>query len=100
MNAKDRITELEDLVGHYQFERRVVDEEVLLLAQSERRAYAIERDLERQMDRMRKLNAFTLSTSRARSPKAVVQAWVALIRDVYPVPMVVGVAFDDGKAEV
>ncbi|MFT6820026.1 MAG: signal transduction histidine kinase, partial [Myxococcota bacterium] len=54
----------------------------------------------RQMDRMRKLNAFTLSTSRARSPKAVVQAWVALIRDVYPVPMVVGVAFDDGKAEV
>jgi signal transduction histidine kinase len=78
----------------------MVDEEVQLLIQAERRAYAIERDLERQMDRMHKLNAFTLSTARARSPKAVVQAWVQLIRDVYPVPMVVGIAFDEGIADV
>ena len=100
MSPADRIAELEERLERCRSERRIVDEEVQLLVQAERRGYAMERDLERQMDRMRKLNAFTLSTARARSAGAVVRAWVALIRDVYPVPMVVGVVFDDGQAEV
>ncbi len=100
MDPMARIAELEALIAQHEADRRMVEDGAELLAESERRAEALERDLESQMNRMRKLNAFTLSTSRARSPKAVIQAWVALICDVYNIPMVLGIAFDEGKAEV
>ena len=90
-SADQRIRELEDEVERLREQQRELDDEVGILVQAERHFFEVERNLERQMARMARLNEFFIGVARCAGLDDALAAAARLLGQIYSLPLITAV---------